>query len=143
MTERELVEVAKLNGFRLGGSRRMAEKFPAHISVHETTDWDIYCDNSQQSINFLNEQGFIKVEAADRSYWDDLLLDIYKHPQLKIEALIRSDKNLYSTAFESISVGEYIDKLWKSAPYGCAFVQEQICQYFNNLFVKTKGDYLW
>lgn len=126
-------------GFRLGGSRRMAEKYPDQIIISEETDWDFYGGDTPENRSFLTTNGFRKVEAKQRDYWDSLLLDIYKHTEFPIEVLIRSDVDLYSCAFESITPHDFINKLWKSSPLRdkneCLNeFKGKVCGYFNRLF---------
>lgn len=134
-----------MSNFHLGGSRRMASKYPDIIQIAGQTDWDFYCSDTKGNRDYLISLGFELVQCDQRNYWDNLLLDIYKHPILNIEVLIRSDVELYSMAFESISGEVFYNKLWKSSPVNnrdkAAFRQE-VCCYFNELFrnVRTKKE---
>lgn len=129
----------KAQGFKLGGSRRMAEKFPDKFPNPLKADWDFYGQDTADNRAFLTKHGFVVVPAENRTYWDDLLVDIFKsdmHPD--IEVLLRSDADGYSRAFESIPVDEYINRLWKSAPHintqhKLPF-RASVCAYFNALF---------
>jgi hypothetical protein len=121
----------------------MAEKYPEAVAVSESTDWDFYGCDSEENRRFLVERGFQKVEAENREYWDDLLLDIYKHQAHPIEVLIRSDVSLYSCAFESVSAEEFVNKLWKSSPKTDPGISRsefrgRVCDYFNRLFDKHR-----
>lgn len=134
-----LIEEIRSTGFGLGGSRRMAEKYPAQIMVGADTDWDFYCEQSEDKVAFLCARGFAKIEAANRNYWDDLLVDIYKHSDFPIEVLIRRDIDVYRSAFEALSAEVFIDKLWKSSPKAdpdkCkSKFRNEVCSYFNGLF---------
>lgn len=140
----KLIEQLKSEGFRLGGSRRMAEKFPDQVKVGDGTDWDFYCADTPDNRAFLGANGFRLVEADDRTYWDDLLIDMYRHESLPVEVLVRSDVGLYSRAFESVSAGDFVRKLWKSSPLidwrktSPGGFKENVCAYFNTLFAETR-----
>ena len=126
------------SNFGLGGSRRMAAKYPELIKISDNTDWDFYCSDTAANRDYLDSLGFAKIEAENRNYWDNLLLDIYKHPTENIEVLIRSDRELYQQCFESIEGQVFYDKLWKSAPHQLGShknrFRQQVCSYFNDLF---------
>ncbi len=103
-------------GFHLGGSRRMNQLYPDKIKIHDNTDYDFYCAGTHGQYNALKMMGFEIVKAENRSYWDDLLVDIWIKKQHGIECLIRSDVELYKRAFDSINVNDYALRLWKSNP---------------------------
>jgi hypothetical protein len=91
MNEGEILLFLNECKFRLGGSRRMAAKYPDSIHVSDTTDYDFYCSDCPEHIEILDDCGFEKVYAPDRTYWDSQLLEMYKHPDFSIEVLIRKD----------------------------------------------------
>lgn len=132
------------NGFHLGGSRRMAEKYPDKIQIDVDTDYDFYCSNTPENRAWLETNGFTMIDAQDRTYWDALLVDMYKHDHLPIEVLIRSNVEHYKRAFESIDADTFFSSLWKSAPFRqfhdnnhrTAF-RAGVCRYFDELFAKT------
>lgn len=135
-----ILESIKSNGFKLGGSRRMAEKYPDHLTLAPDTDWDFYAQDTKENRKWLSANGFEAVTANDRTYWDNLLCDIFMNSQQpNIEILLRSDVDGYSRAFESIPADEYVNRLWKSAPHiktvhKSAF-RASVCAYFNVLFL--------
>ena len=132
------------NEFYLGGSRKMAQKYPQQITVTEETDWDFYCANTIERRIFLGQLGFEKVEAENRNYWDDLLDDIFKHPSLPFEVLIRKDVEIYRSSFDALSAEVFIDRLWKSSPkahpeiktnhIAKGIFRQEVCNYFNCIF---------
>lgn len=135
----ELIEVLKQSGFRLGGSRRMAEKFPDKIQLGPETDWDFYGRDSEGNRACLASLGFALVDAPNRDYWDKLLVDMYQHPDHDVQVLLRSDVECYAAAFESIDAETFINRLWKSSPKrGRRLSRQQfsaiVCDHFNRLF---------
>lgn len=135
----ELIEVLKQRGFRLGGSRRMAEKFPDKIQVGPETDWDFYGEDSKTNSTFLASLGFVLVDAPNRDYWDNLLVDMYKHSDQDVQVLLRSDVECYAAAFESVDADTFINRLWKSSPKRDSQLSKQqfsaiVCEHFNRLF---------
>lgn len=132
-----LIQKIKDAGFFLGGSRRMAEKYPAQVIINDGTDWDFCCDIRGDNISFLKNNGFIKIECENRAYWDDLLLDIWKHTEFPIEVLIRKDVEIYKASFEALSAEVFIERLWKSSPIADPNkngFRESVCAYFNGIF---------
>ena len=134
-----LVDQLKQAGFRLGGSRRMAEKYPDRVIVSDLADWDFYCDDTQANRDFLTANGFHLVQADNRDYWDDLLVDMYKHASQPVEVLVRKDVELYSRSFESIPCDDFVHGLWKSSPHvsqplHMPTFRAGVCDYFNRLF---------
>ena len=136
----DLIQKMKDNKFYLGGSRRMAEKYG--FSVNENTDFDFYCEDTLNNVSFLIENGFKKIEAENRNYWDDLLIDMCKHDIFPVEVLIRKDVYLYKKAFESISQDMFCSYIWKSSSLvnvqNKAQFREKICNFFNALFKLVK-----
>jgi hypothetical protein len=134
----EVVQQLIGNAFRLGGSRRMAEKYPEKVVIHDGTDYDFYGSDTAENRCLLESVGFNWVKATNKNYWDDLLIDIYKHGIYPIEVLIRKDVELYSKVFECISADDYAFRLWKSNP-ACpvndmeAF-RASVCEWFNYAF---------
>lgn len=136
---REAAKALFDRGLHIGGSRYMAAKYPDKIAITDDTDWDFYCDDTIEKRVLLTGLGFEKVEAENRNYWDDLLIDIYKHPTLPFEVLLRKDVEIYRSAFDAISAEVFIGRLWKSSPTAnpelCrAAFRSQCCEYFNGLF---------
>jgi hypothetical protein len=133
---KELLEA----GFSLGGSRRMAQKFPQQVVISEDTDYDLYCPNEPKYTALLRNKGFYEIDAQYRNYWDNMLVGIWKsdaHPEC--EVLVRKDVQKYSEAFELISADMYVKYLWKSAPCRDSDVaepifKEQVKRFFNSLF---------
>jgi hypothetical protein len=127
-------------GFRLGGSRRMAQKYPEQVKIGEDTDYDLYCPNEPKFIDAMTERGFSEVDCKHHNYWDDMLIAIWKsdaHPN--IEILVRKDVEKYTKAFEIIGADMYIDYLWKSSPKRDNNIADPIfCAgvkiFFNSLF---------
>jgi hypothetical protein len=135
----ELIKVLKQNGFRLGGSRRMAEKFPDKIQVGPETDWDLYGEDSEENRACLASLGFAVVDAPNRDYWDNLLVDMFQHPDHHVQVLLRSDVECYTAAFESIDAETFINWLWKSSPKRDSRLSRHhfsaiVCDHFNRLF---------
>jgi len=126
-------------GFRLGGSRRMAQKFPDAVVIGPHTDWDFYGDESHANHNLLQMMGFGLLDCPNRDYWDDLLVSMYQHPTMPIQVLLRSDTETYTSAFESIDSTTFVTKLWKSSPLLLDYMsgghfKETVRAYFNELF---------
>lgn len=127
-------------GFYLGGSRRMAELYPDKIKVHDNTDYDFYCGgiNAENKIKFLTSNGFERVKAEDKTYWDSLLVDIYINRKYRIDCLIRSNVDTYKKAFDSIDPDDYALRLWKSNPEhpvkNMAAFRAGVMAWFNCLF---------
>ena len=127
-------------GFRLGGSRRMNQKFPDQVALKDDTDYDLYCPNEPVLIEAMKAKGFSEVQCQHHNYWDDMLIAIWKcetHPQ--IEILVRKDVEKYTQAFEIISADMYVKYLWKSSPLRDNNIADPIfCdgvkQFFNSLF---------
>jgi hypothetical protein len=144
MEHREAAKALMDRGFHIGGSRYMAAKYPNQITVVDDTDWDFYCDDTIEKRVLLGQLGFEKVDAQNRNYWDDLLQDIYKHPALPFEVLIRKDVGIYKSSFDALSAEVFIDRLWKSSPKADPAIKEchiakgkfraSVCQYFNGIF---------
>lgn len=103
-------------GFYLGGSRRMNQLYPDKVKIHDNTDYDFYCAGTTGQYESLKMMGFELIDAKDRSYWDNLLVDMYIHKKYGIECLIRSNVDLYKKAFDGINVNDYALRLWKSNP---------------------------
>jgi hypothetical protein len=140
----ELINALKQRGFRLGGSRRMAEKFPDKIQVGPGTDWDLYGEDTGENRAFLASLGFALVNAPNRDYWDNLLVDMYQHPDQDVQVLLRSDVECYTAAFESIDADTFIDRLWKSSPKRDSRLSKQhfsaiVCDHFNRLFNECRA----
>ena len=112
----ELIEVLKQRGFRLGGSRRIAEKYPDKIRIGTESDWDLYGEDSEENRASLASLGFAVVDAPNRDYWNNLLVDMFQHPDHDVQVLLRSDVECYTAAFESIDAETFINRLWKSSP---------------------------
>ncbi len=117
----------------------MAAKYPEKIKITEETDWDFYCDDTMEKRILLGQLGFVKKDCPNRNYWDDLLIDIFDHPTLPFEVLIRKDVAIYKSAFDSLSAEVFVDRLWKSSPQAnpnlCkAAFRQQVCNYFNGIF---------
>lgn len=134
-----LIEKLKANGFYLGGSRRMAEKYPAQIIINDETDYDFCCNDTPENRKFLDDNGFIKKECENRDYWDDLLVDMYDHAEFPIEVLIRESVTIYKSAFEALSAEVFMERLWKSSPLANPDIPRQffrinVCDYFNGMF---------
>lgn len=136
----ELVKLLIDSGnFHLGGSRRMNQKYPDKIKINSDTDYDLYCADTESNRNLINLYGFIKVDLVNRNYCDNLLVDMFKHPNYDIDVLIRSDVNLYKRVFESIEPDTFIYKLWKSSPkrdhdIPKSLFSAMVCSYFNCAF---------
>ena len=50
-------------GFRLGGSRRMAQKYPEQVIIKDETDYDLYCPNEPEFIEAMKVNGFAEVDC--------------------------------------------------------------------------------
>jgi hypothetical protein len=112
----DLIDELLAAGFGLGGSRRMAQKYPTLVQIGGDTDWDLYCNDTSENRQLLLDKGFLMIEAENRLYWDDLLVDMYKHKSLPIEVLIRKDCTIYRSSFEALSGEVFVERLWKSSP---------------------------
>lgn len=156
---REAAQALLDRGFFLGGSRRMAEKYPHQIQVTPETDWDFYCADTIEKRVLLAQLGFEKKECENRNYWDDLLVDIFTHPKLPFEVLIRKDVEIYRSSFDALSAEVFIERLWKSSPKADPVIKEchrakskfraDVCRYFNCIFAlhgwinTNSGDIPW
>lgn len=133
-------------GFRMGGSRRMAEMYPHKIKVTPETDYDFYCAGTPAQIRLLTDNGFSLIRAENRSYWDNLLVDIYINKQYGIECLIRSDVDLYTKVFEWINPDDYALRLWKSNPdhpvHDMTAFRAACLGWFNQKFIEYNPDNL-
>lgn len=127
-------------GFRLGGSRRMAQKYPEQVKVSEDTDYDLYCPDDPKFIEAMTARGFHELNCQHHNYWDDMLLAIWKNDaRPEIEILVRKDIEKYTQAFESIGADMYVKYLWKSSPLRDNNISDPIfCEgvknFFNSLF---------
>jgi hypothetical protein len=141
----KLIEAIKTQGFILGGSRKMAEKYPDKIKVHEATDWDFYCPDTPENRGWLNANGFDVIAAKNRNYWDSLLTDIYKHRERPIEVLVRKNVPLYQFCFDSIAAETFRYRLWKSCPEvpleNVQAFRASVCAYFCALFNTYAGQF--
>ena len=121
----------------------MAEKFPYKIQVGPETDWDLYGEDSKENRAFLASLSFALVDAPNKDYWDNLLVDMYKHPEHDVQVLLRSDVECYTSAFESIDAETFINQLWKSSPKRDSRISRQhfsaiVCDHFNRLFSEAR-----
>jgi len=119
----------------------MAEKYPDRIKVGVDTDWDFYCENTVNNHLIMRALGFEKIDAKNRSYFDNLLIDIYNHQRFDIQILTRCNIECYSRAFESIDADTFIGRLWKSSPTRDQSIPKEIFSsmvrdHFNVLFQK-------
>jgi len=132
MMENEL----KARGFYLGGSRRMAEKYPDLIHVNQTTDFDFNAQHSDETIHVLKSLGFEQKFGSD-SYIDDQAVTFWSYGLVTV--ITRKDINTYIKAFESIRVEDYLWFHWKSSQ--CLKVPFNKCvtrDYFNALFLDVR-----
>jgi hypothetical protein len=124
--------------FHLGGSRRMAEKFPDRFKLDDKTDYDFYGQDTKENRAFLESNGFQLVQADNRDYWDSLLADMYKSECGTVEVLLRSDVGKYKAAFESVDADTFYYRLWKSCPdvkvVNLAAFRASVCAYYCALF---------
>ncbi len=141
MSTTELVEKLRGRNFYLGGSRRMAEKYPDKIAqyIKPSTDWDFCCIDTKENREVLEHLGFILQPRNGERYWDNLLVDMYKHPEQPVDVLIRHDVKIYADAFESLSPEVFINTLWKSSPTRnpnepLSYFRDRVSKYFNGLF---------
>ena len=79
------------------------------------------------------------MDAPNRDYWDNLLVDMYQNPDHDMQVLLRNDVECYATAFESIDAETVINRLWKSSPKRDSRLSRQqfsgiVCDRFNRLF---------
>ena len=137
-----IIRDLKERGFKLAGSRRMAEKYPDRVVVKEDTDWDLYAPDCSETRRCLAELGFELLDCPNRDYWDELLDEIYTHPQHPIQALLRHDAHIYEKAFESIDADTFITELWKSSPTRVDEMSKiqfaaKVCAHFNRLFFEN------
>jgi hypothetical protein len=147
MEKQEIITALQnAEGFYLGGSRRMNELYPDKIKIHDNTDYDFYCAGNEGQLGALKMMGFELISANNRSYWDNLLVDIYIHKKYGIECLIRSDVVLYKKCFDSINVDDYLLRLWKSnpdnPPKDLAAFRAGCLAWFNYLFYSHNHDNL-
>ncbi len=117
----------------------MAEKFPDKIQVGPETDWDLYGVDSEENRAILLSLGFSLVDAPNRDYWDNLLVDMYQNNEQDVQVLLRSDVKCYTAAFESIDAETFLNCLWKSSPKRDRQLSKQqfsaiVCDHFNRLF---------
>ena len=138
MEKHQVLDALFKLGFKLGGSRRMASKYPTQVKVTDETDWDLYTDDLPHRRDELLSMGFERLDCPNKSYWDDLLVDIFKHPNYAIEVLLRKQVDVYTKTFEGISAEFFISDLWKSAPHNSEIEKPifaaKVCHTFNRLF---------
>ncbi len=138
MNQHELISKITDNDFHLGGSRRMAQLYPDLVKVGDSTDWDFYCADTTINRKLLVSWGFRRVDLKNRNYCDDLLVDIYKHDELNVEALVRFDIDVYKRAFESITGEQFVKFIWKSSPHVTVYdkpkFRNNVCMFLNSLF---------
>lgn len=145
--EEKLVKSLLLTGFRLGGSRRMNQINPEVVPIKDDTDWDLYAQDTQRNHLILRSYGFQLQPAPRRNYWDNLLSEMYKHPDYNIEVLLRTDMEHYTYCFDSIDPQYFRDHLWKSAPGRSSLLSEtenfraKVQRYFNQIFRDRYKDY--
>lgn len=140
MNEADILLRLKDACFRIGGSRFMAAKYPESIQIKDDTDFDFYCSYCPEHLDILHECGFKEIDAPDRSYWDNQLIAMFKHPEFAIDVLIRKDVIFYSRAFESITASDFIKYVWKSAPN---YIRDEnfrrsVCDLMNKIFNDLK-----
>lgn len=104
-------------GLLLGGSRRMAQKYPASVIINEeTTDWDFYTSakNTDHYFDLIKEGWEIR---WSHSYADSVHLATLTHKKYpNIQIGLKTDDEIFQTAFESITEEEYLNIVWKSSP---------------------------
>lgn len=133
-------------GFRLGGSRRMAQKYPESVLIKPETDYDLYCPNEPEFIEKMKANGFSEINCKHHNYWDDMLIGIWKsEANPEIEILVRHDVEKYRQAFEIISADMYVGFLWKSSPLRDNNIADPVfCNgvkcFFNSLFLLVGFD---
>lgn len=101
-------------GFTLGGSRRMAQKYPQRVIPKADADWDLYVSWSLDALRTLKMLGFYE-KSVDRNYRDNSAAEIWEHKSLRVQVVLRINTDRYREMFESLTVGEYL-RIWKSNP---------------------------
>lgn len=119
-------------GFKLCGSRRMAEKYPNQIKITPNTDWDIYGPFNLENIDLLQQLGFHH-DTPNPKYCDDLVHSIWKKDGFNGQVILRHLAHIYTESFEAISAEAFLHRLWKSSPH-CKPTKNDITKYFNGLF---------
>lgn len=119
--EEQLIDDLRRKGFTLylGGSRRMAERFPTEVLLKSSTDYDYYATHSnalEQAI--LSNKDFEVTDDPARGGYpcDTEVVKIVRHLDLNLQIVLRKDAEFYRTVFESITSKFYLDHLWKSSP---------------------------
>ena len=116
----------------LGGSRRMAQKYPDRVFVTDKTDWDYNAQHCKEVIDFLQKVG--EPIDGEPSYNDDQAMYFYRLPN-NVTVVTRKDLNLYIRAFESVDVDLYCKHYWKSSNELVGkFCKGKTRSYFNKLF---------
>lgn len=120
-------------GFYLGGSRRMAEKYPEFVFVTEKTDYDFNVQHSDDVQDYLDELGFVKDERDDFGYKDNQAMEFWSKGNVTV--ITRKDVDIYKKAFESVTCDEYIRQHWKSSDYlDDKFDKLKTMDFFNKKF---------
>lgn len=123
MSESEkLIEKLRQQGFTLylGGSRRMAERFPTHVLVKGTTDYDYYATYTEALEKaILSNPDFEVTDDPSRGGYpcDTEVVKIVHHLDLSLQIVLRKDAEFYRAVFESITAKFYTEHLWKSSPH--------------------------
>lgn len=127
-------------GAHLCGSRAMAEIWPSDVIISEETDWDYAIQDGAISEDKILALGFYKVDLANNGYCDDLLISMYLHKEIECQLLVRSDIETYLKAMNSITIQEWLYRLWKSSPHlnvkkeDRGWFRAQVRDYFNRKF---------
>lgn len=127
-----IIKVLDEKGFYLGGSRRMAQKYPDRVIIRSSTDYDYNGQDGDDAEKLLKALGFKPMHGAG-NYNDDQAFSFWKNG--KVTVILRENLNLYKKAFELVDIDAYLHRFWKSSPHlKVPFSKEQTRDYFNCLF---------
>jgi hypothetical protein len=127
----DLIALLQGEGFYLGGSRRMAEKYPSDIIItRPDTDWDFSAQHNADTVRKLKALGFKKLSGT--GYKDSQAVQFYEMGGVQV--VTRYNIDVYRSAFEAVEPGIYKAKLWKSSPQITHFNKRKVRNYFNAMF---------
>lgn len=122
--------------FYLGGSRRMAEKYPDLIFPKWDADYEYNVQHSDEATRLLSLIG--EKQKGSMKYNDDQAVDFYILDG-GVSVVTRKNLDVYIKAFEMVDPQDYISFLWKSSPgLTQPFSRDLTRQHFNKLFIKAQ-----
>ena len=124
--------------FYLGGSRRMAQKYPDKIIINESTDYDYNTQHNDSVVAYLISEGFLP-QYGNPEYKDDQAVCFFTNGSVSV--ITRENIEVYEAAFEMVSAQDYLDYHWKSSHcLKAPFNKIRTRDFFNNLFTIAEGE---